>query len=56
MSKAGEKLIAAAKEAVEVAKCDHDLHEQPTARGSTLRKFYCTKCRATIWQPKIGRL
>lgn len=53
MSKAGKKLIEAAKEAVEVAKCDHDLQPQP--HQGSLKKFYCTKCRATIWQTPIGQ-
>ena len=48
MTKAGEKLIAAAKEAVEAAKCDHKLTPQP--HQGTLRKFYCPKCGATIWK------
>lgn len=56
MTKAGEKLLNAAKEAIEVAKCDHDLIPQPTQRDSSLRKFHCKKCGATIWEPKIGRL
>ena len=55
-TKAGKKMLDGLKEAVEVAKCIHDLVPQPTARASSLRKFYCTKCGATIWQQKIGRL
>jgi hypothetical protein len=56
MTKAGEKLLSAAKDAIETAKCVHDLVPQPTERGSSLDKFYCRKCRATIWEPKIGRI
>ena len=52
MSKTGEKLIAAAKEAVEVAKCKHDLQPQP--HQGQMKKFICTKCRATIWYEPIG--
>ena len=45
------RLLKAAREAVEVAGCDHDLIEQPHA-GKLLRKFYCKKCHATIWKDK----
>lgn len=50
MSKSGDELIEAAKEAVEVAKCKHDLVPQPD-QGS-LKKFYCRKCGATMWEPQ----
>lgn len=53
MSKAGKKLIKAAKEAIEVAECEHDLHPQPHL--GSLKKFYCPKCGATIWKTPIGR-
>lgn len=53
MSKTGQKLIKAAKQAVEVAKCDHDLKPQP--HQGSLKKFYCPKCQATIWKTPIGR-
>lgn len=53
MSKAGQKLIDAAKEAVGVAKCEHDLKPQP--HQGTMKKFYCPKCDATIWETPIGR-
>lgn len=56
MTKAGNKLLKAAREAVQVAKCDHVLIPQPVERRSNLNKFYCKKCGATIWHPKIGRL
>ncbi len=46
------KLIEAAKEAVKVAECDHDLVRQPDlTRKSTLARFYCRKCNATIYKP-----
>ncbi len=48
MSKAGKKLLSAAKEAVEVAKCNHDLQPQP--HFGKLKKFYCPKCGVTIWK------
>lgn len=51
MTKFGEKLIAAAKEAVEVVKCEHDLIPQP--HSGAMKKFHCTKCGATIWKEPI---
>lgn len=58
MTKLGEKLIAAAKEAVNVAKCEHDLIVQPRRERTTkLERYHCVKCRATIWEPIIkGRI
>jgi hypothetical protein len=53
MSKAGKKLIEAAKEAVEVAKCEHSLvaHLWLTDSAPKLDRYFCTKCSATIWVP-----
>lgn len=53
MSKSGDKTLRALEEAVEIAKCKHDLKPQPH-HGKELRKFYCPKCGATIWKPRIG--
>lgn len=53
MSKEGKKLIEAVKEAVEAAKCDHDLIRQPHL--GEMQRFYCRKCGATIWEPPNGR-
>ena len=48
MSKAGDKTLKALEEAVEIAKCDHDLQPQP--HFGEMKKFYCPKCGATIWK------
>ena len=53
MSKSGDKTLKALEEAVEIAKCGHDLKPQP--HQGSLKKFYCPKCGATIWKRPIGR-
>jgi hypothetical protein len=46
------KILEGAKEAVKVAQCDHDLVVQPrTTANPVLERFYCTKCKATIYEP-----
>jgi uncharacterized protein with PIN domain len=48
------KILEGAKEAVKVAKCDHDLVLLPksdTTVPDRFDKFYCEKCRATMWVP-----
>lgn len=54
MSATGKKLIAAAEEAVTVAKCDHDLvllRRPVTTAPPTFDRFSCQKCAAVIWVP-----
>lgn len=47
------KILEGAKEAVKVAKCDHELIPQPqTVRKPVLDRFYCPKCGATIHIPR----
>lgn len=47
------KIIEGAREAVKVAQCDHDLIPQPALVAKpVLDRFYCTKCGATIYQPR----
>jgi hypothetical protein len=49
------KIIEGAKDAVKVAKCDHNLIVQPRLEiNPMLERFYCTKCNATIYEPIIG--
>jgi hypothetical protein len=46
------KIIEGAKEAVRVAKCDHDLIVQPRLTANpVLERFFCTKCKATFYKP-----
>jgi RNase P subunit RPR2 len=48
------KILEGAKEAIKVAKCDHDLIVQPrpvSKSPPTLKRFYCTKCHATFYEP-----
>jgi hypothetical protein len=46
------KILEGAKDAVRVAKCDHDLVVQPRLTANpALERFYCTKCQATIYEP-----
>lgn len=46
------KIIEAAKEAVKIAKCDHEMIPQPRrTRNSKLDRFYCPKCGGTFYQP-----
>lgn len=46
------KILEGAKEAVKVAKCDHDLTVQPRLTANpTLERFVCTKCYATFYEP-----
>jgi len=54
VSKAGDKLLKAAKEAVTVAKCDHSekIQQPPLTRKSVLDRFYCPKCGATLHEPR----
>lgn len=45
------KILEGAKEAVKVAKCDHNLIVQPRLSPNTvLERFFCTKCKATIYK------
>lgn len=47
------KIIEGAKQALEVAKCDHTLIPQPPLTiNSKLDRFYCPKCRATFHEPR----
>lgn len=47
------KIVEGLKEAVKVAKCDHELIPQPMiGHKPVLDKFYCTKCGATIYNPR----
>lgn len=48
MTKAGKKLIAAAKEAVQVARCEHELSlvSQTATTGGTTTVTECRVCRA----------
>jgi hypothetical protein len=56
MTKAGEKLLKAARQAVEVVNCDHELTPQPKLNPSTtLDRLYCPKCQATFYQPRPRR-
>lgn len=46
------KILEGAKEAVKVAKCEHDLIVQPRLQiRPTLERFVCTKCQATFYEP-----
>jgi hypothetical protein len=48
------KLIDAAKEALEVAKCDHDLRPITNATSAALNRFsrfICPKCQAVFYVP-----
>lgn len=49
MTKAGEKLIAAAKEAVKVAQCDHAWKSQK--RVGRFDVCECSKCGGTFYFP-----
>lgn len=52
MSKTGKKLIAAAREAVEVAKCEHYVIVQPRLTANPkLERFVCTRCFASFYEP-----
>jgi hypothetical protein len=52
VSKAGEKLLAAANEAVAVAKCEHDLMEMPNHLSpSGFSRTFCKKCGASFYEP-----
>lgn len=47
------RIIEGAKQAIEVAKCKHELIPQPRrAPDSKLDRFYCPKCGATFWEPR----
>ena len=54
MTKTGEKLIKAAKEAVEVAKCEHRemIQQPPLTEKSKMDRFYCQTCGATLFQSR----
>jgi hypothetical protein len=45
------KILEGAKEAVRVAKCDHDLMRVGFSAKPTLERFICTKCHATFYEP-----
>ena len=52
MSKAGQKLLEAAAEALESARCEHDL--QPAMRRTWPKGFsrqVCKKCGVSIYAP-----
>lgn len=48
------KIIEAAKEAVEVAKCDHKrmIQQPPLTEKSKMDRFYCPDCGATLYQSR----
>ncbi len=49
MTRTGEKLIAAAKEAVKIAQCDHALVMTPTQPKDNRRVcVFCPRCEATF--------
>jgi len=49
MTRLGEKLIAAAKEAVEIAKCDHAFVMTPTQPKDRRRvRVFCPRCEGTF--------
>lgn len=50
VSKLSDRLIQGAKEALVVTKCDHDLIELPRKRPMALRKWWCRKCAAVIYE------
>mgnify|MGYP001617054823 FL=1 len=53
MSKAGEKLIKAAKEAVVIAKCEHDPKEvQDSGTPLGFEAWSCKKCGVKFYIPK----
>ena len=46
------KLLKAANEAVEVAKCDHDLVPLPSkVEPAKFYVYWCSKCEARIYKP-----
>lgn len=47
------KILEGAKEALKVAKCDHDLIQQPEMTEK-LVCYYCTKCQAKFWINRNG--
>lgn len=54
MTKFGEKLIVAVKEAVEVAKCDHEmvlLHRPQTTARPTMDRYSCSRCGCVMSIP-----
>ncbi len=47
------KILEGAKQAIEVAQCDHEMIPQPRLnRSTTLDRFYCPKCQATFYEPR----
>lgn len=47
------KLIEAAKEARQIAECDHELIPQPRLTPtSKMDRFHCPKCGATLFSPR----
>ncbi len=53
MSKAGEKLIKAAKEAVVIANCEHDPKEvQDSGTPLGFEAWSCKKCGVKFYIPK----
>lgn len=51
MAKTVDKISEGLKEAIESAKCEHDLQPQPHL--GSMRRFYCPKCGVTIWKPPL---
>lgn len=49
------KIIEGAKQALEVARCDHEMIPQPPLKAdSKLDRFYCPKCKGTFYEPRLG--
>lgn len=46
MTKAGEKLLAAARDALTVAKCEHKFKDDVVVDGRRL--LHCLTCKATV--------
>jgi len=48
------KIIEAARQAVEVAKCDHKhmISQPPLTEKSKMDRFYCPDCKATLYSPR----
>lgn len=49
------KILEGAKEAVKVAKCDHDLELLPrdsvSSAGALFDRYRCSKCMCVMWVP-----
>lgn len=47
------KIIEGAKQAVEIAQCNHELIPQPPlVPNSKMDRFFCPKCKATLYSPR----